>query len=434
MIRFIAFSYSPRVRPWLSAMFAAIVFAILHRNAIEMTPDGWAYWQGSLSLLEGNGYRYFSGGEITDWPPLYSLYLACWISVLGPTGLSLILANGALVAAQAAGWIGLAQGTLQMTGEAVSFWGALLSAAFAAIFIPLWEGPALAHNLLYTILPFQAALALKLARPQDHKAARLAALTLTSALLLLTHNSGIVFVLAATLFVFLFAQNALLTRALFSTIVTAIPLGAWWAVRIMFDQDESHPVGEGRFSTAEYVQQAINGAGNLMLPAPLTAIAALGIAALIAWLCVTLPAGKKARWFPLIFTAVPFVLLIAIFNVTWIYDPLSDARFTLFIPLIVMPLAMMMTKNRAILQSLLAMFTVPVLAYRIGTAAFAVSQTPNFPNAVAANYVLSHEPAPGQLIAQSGGTILAAPPRYEWETQEEKPEDEEKSTTPDGKS
>jgi hypothetical protein len=434
MIKSIVFSYSSRALPWLSAVLAAIVFAILHRNAIEVTPDGWAYWQGSVSLLEGNGFRYFSGGEVTDWPPLYSLYLAGWISVLGPTGLCLILANGALAAAQAAGWIGLAQGTLQMARGAAGFWGALLSAVFAAIFIPLWEGPALAHNLLYTILPFQAALALNFARPRDRTAARLAALTLTSALLLLTHNSGIVFVLAAALFVFLSGRKSLITRALFSAIVTAIPLGVWLAVRMMFNQDESHPLGEGRFTAAEYVQQAINGAGNLILPPPLTAIAALGITALIAWLCIALAAGRSVRWFPLLYTGMPFVLLIVIFNATWVYDPLSDPRFTLFVPLTVLPLAMMMTRNRPIVLVLLALFTMPALRYRIASARYYLSHAANYSNAVGTNYVLSHAPAPGQLIAQRGGTILVAPPRYDWETQEEKPGDEEKSTTPGEKS
>jgi hypothetical protein len=425
MIKSIAFSYSSRVLSWLSAVLAAIVFAILHRNAIEVTPDGWAYWQGSLSLLEGNGYRYFSGGEVTDWPPLYSLYLAAWISVLGPTGLGLILANAALAVAQAAGWIGLAQKAMQIAEEAISFWGALLSAAFAAIFIPLWEGPALAHNLLYTILPFQAALALGLAQPQDHSAARLAALTLTSALLLLSHNSGIVFVLAAALFVFLFAQKSFYTRALFTAIATAMPLGAWWAVRILFGQDDSHPFGQGRFSTAEYIRQAINGAGNLILPPPLTVIAALGIAALIAWLCIALAAGRSVRWFPFLYTGIPFVLLIAIFNATWVYDPLSEPRFTLFVPLTVLPLAMMMTKKRPVLLILLALFTMPALGYRIAFSRYYLSHAANYPNAVGTNYVLSHEPAPGQLITQSGGTILVAPPRYEWESQEEKPGDED---------
>jgi hypothetical protein len=434
MIKSIVFAYISRALPWLSALLAAIFYAILHRNVIEVTPDGWAYWQGSLSMLEGKGYRYFSGGVVTDWPPLYSLYLAGWISVLGPTGLCLILANGALVAAQAAGWIGLALRILQMAGGAVGFWGALLSAAFAAIFIPLWEGPALAHNLLYTILPFQAALALNLARPQDNRAARLAALTLTSALLLLTHNSGIVFVLAAAVFVLLFAQSGLIARTLFSVIVTAIPLGVWWAVRMLFDQDESHPLGEGRFSTNEYVQQAISGAGNLVLPPPLTAIAALGIAALVAWLCVALAAGRSVRWFPLLYTGIPFVLLIVIFNATWVYDPLSDPRFTLFVPLIVLPLAMMMTKNRPIVLVLLALFTMPALRYRIASARYYLSHVATYPKAVGTNYLLSHAPAPGQLITQSGGTILAAPPRYEWETQEEKPEDEDKSAMPEEKS
>ena len=51
MIESIAFSCSGRAQPWLAALLAAIAYAILHRNLIEVTPYGWAYWQGAVSML-----------------------------------------------------------------------------------------------------------------------------------------------------------------------------------------------------------------------------------------------------------------------------------------------------------------------------------------------------------------------------------------------
>ena len=89
---------------FVAAVIALSALALLNCRGIDLTPDGWAYWQGAVSLVEGKGYRYFSGNPIVAWPPLYSLYLAAWILVTGPTGLGLVIGNAFLISIQAWLW------------------------------------------------------------------------------------------------------------------------------------------------------------------------------------------------------------------------------------------------------------------------------------------------------------------------------------------
>ncbi len=415
----IALSVLQRALPWLAAVLAALIYAVLHRVSIEVTPDGWAYWQGAASIIEGKGFVYFSGVDITDWPPLYSLYLAAWILLLGPTGLCLILANGALIAVQSAGWMRLARALDPSPAKLAGSLGGVLAVIYIGLFVPLWQGPALAHNLLYTILPFQAALTLSFCRSKGQHAVHLSTLTAASAMLMLTHNSAIVFVAASGLMVFLFAGRSLLIRTLFSAIVTAVPLCVWWAVRILLGQDESHPVSGGRFSVIEYVQQGVAGIGELVFPPEAAAAGAIAVGLAVLWVFTALKADNIGRWGVVLSTAVPFVLLVIVFSVTWIYDPLSGARFMLFAPLVAFPAGMTVTRHRPAVLALLAALTLPFLVYRTVTAALTINPTPDFPNAVGWRYELSHLPEPGHAIAQEDGRVLAAPPRFEWETQEE---------------
>src|SRR5262249_24841437 len=72
-----------RREDWKQAAIAGgVTFAAtlaMLRHGIAITSDGWAYWQGSVSLLEGRGYTFlYYDVPIQAWPPLYSLYLALW--------------------------------------------------------------------------------------------------------------------------------------------------------------------------------------------------------------------------------------------------------------------------------------------------------------------------------------------------------------------
>ena len=70
-----------RVDPRQHCLTVRVVGSLLHR-AFEhragamLSPDGWEYWEGSISLARGCGYAYFGGNPIFIFPPAFSAYLA----------------------------------------------------------------------------------------------------------------------------------------------------------------------------------------------------------------------------------------------------------------------------------------------------------------------------------------------------------------------
>jgi hypothetical protein len=411
----LAFSLSGWALPLLAALLSGAGYALLHHGLIEVTADGWAYWEGAVSLLDGKGYHYFSGAELDDWPPFYSLYLSAWMWDFGPSGKSLVLANGTLAALQAAGWMVLGQ-KLAGTQTGPVSWRAAVALLYIAFFILLWEGPALAHNLLYTVLPFHVLATFAVVRAKGSGFAPLITVLLTSTILIITHNSGVVFVAASALAIFLLTERSLAARILLAEFVTVIPVGAWYGMRVLMHQEDSHPLGGGRYSAMEYIQQGISGAGNLVLPPPATYAGALGLAVMAAFTAYSMKDTTRMALVLPIMTAVPFLLLQVIFNITWISDPLSDARFSLFIPLMLVPGTLLLAKPRLAAVALAA-FTLAALAIRLGNAAYFV-KPPVFPNAVRANYALSWVLSPGQIVTSKDGGVLIGPPMFEWETQE----------------
>ena len=76
-------------RALITGLAAALLQLAILREGLWFTPDSWAYWQGSVSLMNGEGYSYFYGTGIRDWPPLFSVYLLCWQWVFGVSGATL---------------------------------------------------------------------------------------------------------------------------------------------------------------------------------------------------------------------------------------------------------------------------------------------------------------------------------------------------------
>ena len=69
----------------IAPLIALASYVVLHWSGIGLDPDSWAAWQAAVSILDGKGYSYFSGNPIHSWPPLYAVYLAAWIGILGPS-------------------------------------------------------------------------------------------------------------------------------------------------------------------------------------------------------------------------------------------------------------------------------------------------------------------------------------------------------------
>jgi hypothetical protein len=102
------------VRRWIpfalaaTGALAAGLSALFQWPGLALSPDGWAYWEGSVSWLHGDGYRYLGGQPITLWPPLFSLWLAAWQATLGPLAGTVAIAQAVAIGGAGVIWARLA--------------------------------------------------------------------------------------------------------------------------------------------------------------------------------------------------------------------------------------------------------------------------------------------------------------------------------------
>ena len=106
-----------RARTLSLALGTGIAAAALHlvilRNGIWFTPDSWAYWEGSVSILRGEGYQWFDGSPVQLWPPLFSCYLAAWQWLLGVSGETLRVAMVVSTGVGATIWVVFLSATMR---------------------------------------------------------------------------------------------------------------------------------------------------------------------------------------------------------------------------------------------------------------------------------------------------------------------------------
>ncbi len=67
------------------------ITSVMVVKGVTLTPDSWAYWEGSVSLMYGKGYEYFGGQNITAFPPFFSVMLSFLQSATGISGFSLFI-------------------------------------------------------------------------------------------------------------------------------------------------------------------------------------------------------------------------------------------------------------------------------------------------------------------------------------------------------
>lgn len=316
-----------------------------------MAPDSWAFWQGSVSILDERGYRLFlHGTPIKEWPPLYSSYLAAWQFFFGVSGRVLIAAQAALAGLATFGWTRLSL-ALTWKGQVAQgryFWLAgYAQALFIALFIAVRFDCIRADNLKYVLLPVLMAIAerawLRGSRPPFVRLC--AGIGAVGMALMLTHMSSIAFIGAAIVLVLTAKQIPRGTRVAGCLAIAVLSLAPWLVSRSLLHQGGSHRLGlaVGAYGPVTYLVQIIGGSSTLLikqpwLSAPLAI--ALGVAAWSSRQASALPERTRSRLQArLLFVASAMLILFAVFNVTYIADKLTG-RFIYFVPLSLVPIAM----------------------------------------------------------------------------------------------
>lgn len=308
---------------------------------MPLDPDGWAVWQGAVSLATGHGYTYFSGNTIAAWPPLYSAYLALWTLLLGPTGWSLLVANGLLVVLQAFLWMKMAMTIARDAGSEPPAGTGVPLSILVGLVVALHQREVLGQNLVYTLLPLYVLYVWKLLRSDEagREVRSVVLLAILGALLCLAHNTAVVFVLAAAAMVGLNWPVKWRSLAL-SIVMVVVPGLCALAGRVLLEQPGSHRVGigAGQYDALTYSLHFFEGIGRVLAPEKFGAslVVAAILFAVIALLLLRDRGPASGLRFATRLTLLSAVLLVLLFTSVWVTSPLRG-RHVLFAVLIVGP-------------------------------------------------------------------------------------------------
>lgn len=234
---------------------AAMLTFLMLGIGITVTPDGWAYWEGSVALLNGQGYVRFGGGPINAFPPLYSILLAGTQFVFGVSGATLILTTSLLAGLTVAIW-SFARFDLR-TGTKPDRLLAWAFALFAAFFVPSYFTALLSET---QFLPMCGLLIVLINRAIMRPAERFAPTVIAGATLLLamllTRNSSVALVVPLVLLGFVYGRRFSKCKALIASMAFVGAIVVWYVIRTMMGQAQSHGIDAvGHYSMREYAQQ-----------------------------------------------------------------------------------------------------------------------------------------------------------------------------------
>lgn len=170
-------------------------------------------------------------------------------------------------------------------------------------------------------------------------AAQLGLIGLLGGLLWLTHNTAIVFVLAAA-FVVWVRRPLSLRSIMVAGLIVVVPALMWLLLRLTLGQGESHRMGfgAGTYGLGEYLRQLIFGIGRMFVPDRaglpwMTAIVLVGLVLLV----LRRPNAAGLR-FGVLTTLVATACLVVLISMVAVTSPLTTLRQILFIGLILLPL------------------------------------------------------------------------------------------------
>lgn len=339
---------APRVSPALiSAVLAAATAALMLSRGVLLTPDGWAYWEGAVSILAGNGYAYFGGQPIRAFPPSFSALIAAVSAMAGVSGATLALVLVGLAAAAAFAWTTVFA-PMCGDGPGSGRWKWLI-ALYVALCVGAWNQALLADALGIGLIGLVSwwvgrGVANDAAAGGTPRAGDLVGLAIALGALVLTRNAGLAFLPAVTLVLMAHARRATPWRRLAILMAALVlPLALAWISGAALGQTRARVVAPGHalYTMSDYTQQLANGFADLVAHPVLGAgkwLVALAAAAAFVGALARLRSGRDAQARAALAVAgaglLGTVMLWALFNFTWVHDELRG-RFLWHLPLIV---------------------------------------------------------------------------------------------------
>jgi hypothetical protein len=426
-------AYAPRVRrfllPTLAGFIGATFSAGLLRKGVVLGPDSWAYWEGSVSLLERGDYTYFGGEPVTNFPPLFSGGLALFQAGLGVSVRTLAVALALFVATGSFAWMSIFASVTLPGGTTPDLPPG--KSGTAHDLLALWYVPAtlavygqvlLSESLWLVLLAVLLLLLLAPAAPSSPvgEAVRLAGAWLVLSGLLLCRNVTVAVLPAIFLMVFRRKANGPFRRRL--AMASAVSVGAlapWYFVRRSYGQLANHPPFMPH-GVLERLEEMLAQLAYAFGPARLRigAVLLLAVSVLLLWELVASrprPTGIRAPPAALVeFTLVGLAGLAGLLSVTHVGKPL-EGRFVVFAVLsstLAVIAAARLSRDglrRRALTATAVLLTLVAL-YRVGVKyRLAGREQPVVPlNVTISSFYWSGPPRP------QGSLLVVAPPTYPW--------------------
>jgi hypothetical protein len=394
------------ILPVCSAALAAGFSALLLRRGVVMGPDSWAYWEGSVSLLERGEYTYIGGAPIAAFPPFFPVTLALAQTALGVSMRSAAVALGALAGLAAFLWTWLFESVKAEPGRSAA--DALAVPTIAAT-LAVSSQTLLSESLWLVLLP--GLLTLLLGSADGREPRRLAGCALLLAALLLTRNATVALLPAAALL--LWRRWPAWTRPRRLAVVCAVVASAlvpWLAVRAWLGQLPAHALGTGVHGVLDHSRQALAGLAYGLGPDRWGIGGALlsGTALALGWEARRTDAARARALALAAFALLGLGGHVLLFSLTYVAEPIRG-RFVVFAVLALAVAVLALARRRPALLVVGAMLTAVAL-YRAGIKArLAGVEQPT----VALDVRISSDYPSGPPRATAAG-VLVAPPTYPW--------------------
>jgi hypothetical protein len=312
-------------------VLAASFSLVFQSPGVVLSPDGWAYWEGSVSMLSGDGYRYLDGAPILAWPPGFSAYLALWQLVLGNAAGTLAMAHAVAMGVGAAVWIGVARRIAPSSRPTPA---GIAAAVVLALLPAICLRAVLSESLFMALLGGSVAMALGGGRVRG--TARTALFATLVAAMLLTRHVGAAFVPALAWIAWRSRVHAPLRDNVRVAIAAASAVALWFVVRLwlgLLDNNARMAIDSNAPARiVESVLANLQALASCFLPTSPAAATAVAIVASVVAMAHGLGGrGSRATSQLAAAAALPVATAIAaaIASVTWAIHGVSGRRFVL---------------------------------------------------------------------------------------------------------